>query len=325
VSAVKPPFVEPTLQCGNCRASMQRLTLASHYGMPVELDLCPGCHLVWFDSTEVARLGGPAVLELIGTMARAQGLAHTALHGGVRCPRCTAGLKTVHNQTRWGKLLQLECLNRHGAYESFAAFLQGKGLLRPMSLADRRQMLQTDGRVDCINCGAAIGLHDDQCGHCLSVASVLDIARLARALDPEGALEPHPVNQLRPQQGALQCGACGAALPPGQAMSCAQCGATLAVSRLADAHARVDQLADALHAHAAKPAPAVVKRRLDALAADVPRRRDWVAGMQADAEQRGRLDDEFSWGSLFSRGTNPVRAVLIALALWFAWYFWPRT
>ena len=46
--------------------------------------------------------------------------------------------------------------------------------------------------------------------------------------------------------------------------------------------------------------------------------------MQADAQKRSRLDEEFDWGSLFSRGTNPVRAVFIALAIWFVWYFWPR-
>ena len=86
----------------------------------------------------------------------------------------------------------------------------------------------------------------------------------------------------------------------------------------------VDELAVALKAHAAKPAPEVVKRRLDALGTDLPRRREWVAGMQADARQRGRLDEEFDWGSLLSPGTNPVRAVFIALAIWFVWYFWPR-
>mgnify|MGYP006878278081 CR=1 FL=1 len=59
------------------------------------------------------------------------------------------------------------------------------------------------------------------------------------------------------------------ALPPGRSVDCATCGATLAISRLADAHARVDALAPALRAHALKPAPEVVKRRLDALGTDL--------------------------------------------------------
>ena len=323
-SAFKAPFVEATLRCSNCRETMRRVTLPSHYGLPVELDLCANCHLLWFDSTEVARLSGAAVLSLIGTMAEAQSLPHAALTDAVRCPRCSSGLKTVHNQTRWGHLLQLECPNRHGTYQTFAEFLQGKGLLRPMSSADRHKLLASHGRIDCVNCGADVALADEQCRYCRSVPSLLDVARLARALDPEGALAPHAVHGATAEQAAMQCGACGAALPSGQSLTCAQCSATLAISRLADAHARVDELSAALQAHAAKPAREVVKRRLAALATDLPRRREWVADMEADTQKRSRLDEEFDWGSMFSRGTNPVRAVLIALVLWFAWYFWPR-
>lgn len=325
MSAFGTPFVEATLPCGNCRETMQRLTLPGHYGMPVDLDVCAACHLVWFDTTETARLGGPALLTLIGRMAQAQSLAHEVLRPDGACPRCGGALKTVHNQTRWGRSLQLECLVRHGAYQSFAQFLQEKGLLRPMSPIDRGQLLERAGRIDCVNCGAAIGRDDAQCPHCRSIASLLDVARLARALDPEGALAPQSVHALGAERAALQCAACGAALPPGQSLACAQCGATLAVSRLVEVHARVAELAPALRAHAAKPGPEVVKRRLDALGEDLPRRRAWVAEMEADASQRDRrLDDEFDWSSLWGRGTNPIRAVFIALAIWFVWYFWPR-
>jgi len=324
VATFDTPFTQAALGCGNCRAPMQRLTLPSHYGLPVELDLCPGCHLVWFDTTESVRLGGPAVLTLIAEMARAQSLPHAALGAGVRCPRCAGALKTVHNQTRWGRLLQLECVNQHGVIQPFAQFLQGKGLLRPMSLPDRHRLLQTAGRIDCVNCGGAIGVGDAECPYCRSVPSLLDVGRLARALDPEGAIEPQAVHAAVPEQAALHCGACGAALPPGQHLSCAHCGATLAISRLAEAHARVDELAAALRAHAQRPAPAVVKRRLDALHTDLPRRREWIADMQTSARQNSRLDEEFDWGSLLRRGTNPVRAVMIALVVWFAWSYWRR-
>ena len=155
--------------------------------------------------------------------------------------------------------------------------------------------------------------------------SLLDVARLARALDPEGVLAPQAVHALSAQQAALQCRAGGAALPSGQTLSCAQFGATLVVSRLAEAHASVDELAPALGAHAAKPAPEVVKRRLDALGEDMPRRRAWAAEMETSAQRRRtEVDDDLDWGSLFSRGTNPVRAVFIALAIWFVWCFWRR-
>jgi len=317
-----------TLACGNCRQPMRRLALPGHYGRGVELDLCAGCHLVWFELTETARLTGPALLDLIGAMAASQTLPHEVLRKDAGCARCGGGLKTVHNRSRWGESLQLECRARHGAYQSFAQFLQEKGLLRPMSGIDRGRLLQHGGKIDCVNCGAAIGAADARCRFCQSVPSLLDVARLAHALDPEGAIAPQAVHALKAEQGALQCCACGAALPPGQSLDCASCGATLAINRLVDAHARVEALAPALRAHALKPAPALVKRRLDALDADLPRRREWAQQMEAETRARrafGRAESDrgdADWRSFFSSETNPLRAVLLALLIWFVWRYW---
>lgn len=176
--------------CGNCHRPLQPLALAGHYGRNVELDVCPPCHLVWFDQTETARLAGPGLLDLIGAMAQAQTLAHEVLRADARCPRCSGALKTVHNRSRWGASLLLECKRQHGAYQSFAQFLQEKGLLRAMTTADRARLMQRDGRIDCVNCGAAVGADAGLCVYCGSVPSLLDVARLARALDPEGAIGP---------------------------------------------------------------------------------------------------------------------------------------
>jgi hypothetical protein len=156
------------------------------------------------------------------------------------------------------------------------------------------------------------------------------VARLARALDPEGVIAPQAVHGIQAEQAALQCGACGAALPVGQSLDCATCGATLAINRLAEAHARVDALAPALRAHAAKPAPDIVKRRLDALGADLPRRRAWAKEMEAETRARrgfGRGEgdgdgEDADWRSLFSSETNPLRALLLALVVWFVWWYW---
>jgi hypothetical protein len=122
----------------------------------------------------------------------------------------------------------------------------------------------------------------------------------------------------------LQCSACGGALPPGLSVACVHCNATLAISRLAQAHEAVKQLAPALHAHATKPAPMVVKRRLDALDNDLPRRREWAQNMQAEAGHHHHFgsDSGNDWRSLFTSQTNPVRAVLLALVIWFVWWYW---
>ena len=320
LAAQRAPPPTSSSTCGNCRQPLQQLNLPGHYGRGVELDVCAPCHLVWFDQTETARLTGAGLLELIGAMANSQVLPHQPLHPDPRCPRCSGALKTVHNSTRWGKSLQLECHRGHGAYQSFAQFLQEKGLLRPMSRLDRLQLVPSQGRIDCVNCGAAIGNDDEECSFCRSVPSLLDVARLARALDSEGAIAPQAVHGTRARQDALECAACGTALPPQRSLACAHCGAILAIDRLSEAHARVAALGPALRAHAAKPAPEVVRRRLDALAGDLPRRREWAASMEAQAAEAGGTEPEGS--SLFSSGTNPLRAVVIALAIWFLWWYW---
>jgi hypothetical protein len=323
--SARPAGTEPLLACGNCRAPMQRLALAGHYTQRVDLDLCRNCDLVWFDGTETAQLSGPALLELIGAMAAARALPHELLKSDARCARCDGALQIVHNQSRWGRSSQLQCKRRHGAYQSFAQFLQEKGLLRPMSLVDRAKLLRERGGVECVNCGGAIGKDDELCPWCRSIPSLLDVARLARALDPLETIEPPKVFEAKARQGALQCAACGAALPPGETISCSQCGATLAITSLADANAQVQALAPALRAAAEHPSPQVVKRRLDALDADLPRRREWAAKMQAEADaRRGRSDDDTDWSSLLGRGTNPARAVVIAVLLWLAWQYWRR-
>jgi len=317
-----PVAAEPALACGNCRQTMQRVGLDGRYGASVDVDVCRHCDLVWFDDTETARLSGTGVLALIGEMAEAYALPHELLHDKVVCPRCAGAVKVVHNQSRWGRCVQLQCVRRHGAYQSFAQFLQEKGLLRPMSRLDRARLLRDKGRIDCVNCGAAVGAGDELCPFCRSVPSLLDVARLARSLDPEQALEATPLHATPARQAAMQCAACGAALPPEDSMTCPQCQATLAIPSLADAYASVKALAPALRQHAEHPAPEIVKRRLGALAADLPRRREWAAEMEREARQRNHPGTEFEWSSLWRRETSPVRAALIAAALWIAWRYW---
>jgi Zn-finger nucleic acid-binding protein len=174
------------------RRAAAALRLAGHYGSSVEIDLCAPCHLVWFDVVESARLAGPGLLALIGEMAAAQALAHQPLRPDLACPHCRTAVRTVHNRTRWGRSLQLECPQRHGAWQSFGQFLNEKGLLRPMSSADRTRALQAPAGLHCVNCGGALGAADSNCPWCESVPALVDVARLAHALDPEGATAAMP-------------------------------------------------------------------------------------------------------------------------------------
>lgn len=316
-SLAATPAADPPLACGNCRAVMLRVSLGGHYDSKVDLDLCQSCNLVWFDDVELARLSGVGMLDLIGRMAEAYGLPFEPLRPTLSCPRCDGKLVLAHNQSRWGPSVQLQCPRRDGAYQSFAQFLEGKGLLRPMSMADRAALLRDKGRIDCVNCGAAVGIDDARCPYCQSIPSLLDVARLARALDPEALLGATPLPGVQARQEAMQCAACGAALPPGQTMSCAQCGATLAIASLREANSAVQALAPALRAAAARPPAEVVKRRLDALDADLPRRRQWAADMERDARRDTEPPDEpFDWSTLGPAAVPLRAAIAIAVVAW---------
>ena len=224
------------LSCGNCRQPMQRLALAGHYGQRVELDLCAPCHQIWFDAIESARLSGPALLDLLAAMAAAQIEPHHALGPAVECPRCRAALRPVHNRTRWGRTTQLECPQRHGTLQSFAQLLAEKGLVRPMAGIDRAA--EGDAAPTCLNCGAGLGTGAATCSHCGTQPALFDVARLAHALDPEGATRAHAVHRTAPQRAALPCFACGAPTTAA-ARVCSHCGATQAARGLRGHAARL--------------------------------------------------------------------------------------
>lgn len=272
------------MACGNCGRMLTRLPLTGHYGRDVDLDLCASCHLVWFDAVESARLPGSALLTLLATMARLQAEPHQVLSQRACCPRCLGSLKRVSNRSRWGPTLQLECLNGHGAWQTFAQFLSEKGLIRTLSSADRARLIAANAALACLNCGAPIGSADTACGHCESIPGLVDVARMARALDPEGAVENLESQRIGARRHAFNCHACGAAVDKMPSLSCAQCGATLACTGLREAHDALKGLEPALLQHQMRPGAKVVARRLKALGVDLPRRRDWVHAMKADAK-----------------------------------------
>jgi hypothetical protein len=303
------------LTCGNCREPMQRLALQGHYGAKVDVDLCAGCHLVWFDGTENVRLTGASLVELIDAMGRAQTLAHHVLRRDAGCARCRGALKTVHNQSRWGRSTQLECVNGHGAYTSFAQFLADKGFTRPLSSADRAALLEREGAIHCVGCGAAIGAADSRCPQCQALPALFDLARLARALDPEGAIDDQPVHAAPARRGAFDCPACGAPVTSAVDFRCGHCGATLAVARLGEAAAAVKPLAAALRAHADKPSPKTVARRLATVDRNAAQQRAWAAEMEAQSRQESRAVG-WSWGGehpSIGRWAAAIAAAALAL------------
>jgi hypothetical protein len=270
------------------------------------------------------RLTGTGVLDLIGAMAHAQRVAHQPLASDVRCPRCAAVLRTVHNRSRFGPTVQLECPQRHGFAQTFGQWLSEKGLWRELSSADRARLRSVDeARVlHCLNCGAPLG-DEARCRWCTTPPGVIDVARLAQAVDIEGASDADPLHRTPLQRRGLNCLACGTELPAGAALRCGSCSATLAIGDLREVRAALDRIAPSLRRHQIAPAPHVKARRLQRQRGDLERGRQWVREMEAQTPpERDAPSGWREWIEALSalRGNARWIAIALLLALLAIWW-----
>lgn len=283
----------PAPACRNCGEPMRPLAFTGHYGRPVEVDACGPCHLLWFDTLESSRLRGSSMIDLIRTMAAGHAAPHRPLRPDLRCLRCNGPVATVVNRSRFGRAEQLECRHGHGAWHSYGQWLAERGFVRPLTAADARAMALAGQVRHCFNCGGVAELGDTAaCGWCGSAAVVMDVGRLLQAVDPDGATRPPstapPPSAARAGPATVEsaCHACGHTGAPADALRCPQCGATRIAGDLAVALAAVEAIEPALRAHEHRPAPHVRERRMAALQADLPRRREAAAELQRQADAR---------------------------------------
>lgn len=228
---------------------MQALTLEGHYGNPQQVDLCPRCHLVWFDAFESMRLSGLGWAALLRAMHAAMAHVPGTLAPTLACVRCQTVLKPVHNLTRFGRTAALECPKGHGHYQGFSLLLAERGLVRPLLPRDRQALDQESRPLCCLNCGAAIGpVRGDACLHCSSPLVVFDLPRLMGSLLIRDAI-PLPAHRARHVSWA--CRGCGVAVDPTRMPQCAQCGHAVVAPSLADVVALLGPIEALLRNHKA--------------------------------------------------------------------------
>lgn len=251
---------------------MEVLSLAAHYGGQVDVDLCGPCHLVWFDRTESMRLAGVGLLDLLARMAALQSAVHRPPSPRQVCPVCGNELHTVQNRSKYGRSVQHNCPQGHGTAQPFSQFLAEKGYVRPIELADGGRLpAQPDGTLACVNCGAPVPMHPPTiqsgvaCGHCDTPVNLLDLARLARAIDRHGAAgEVLPEHATSASRLSLPCVHCGASVEPTRDTRCGHCGGAIVVTSLVQASQVLERL---------RPGVAQRHERLDPLAGSPERQR----------------------------------------------------
>ncbi len=241
----------PATPCPSCRQPMRVLDLSAHYGRKVEVDLCAGCHLLWFDGVESVNLAGRGVLHLLRAIQESHGEAHQPMAGVLACPRCSGKLLRSANLTALGPTAHHECPRGHGAAQSFSLYLAEKGFVRPLYRPEVEQLrLRPHERQTffCVNCGAPLDPRErDACSHCASPVRVVDVLPLMRAVDRHtGHLAPGATTSAGLPFTQFACPHCAGPLDPARERRCPACAMPIAITDLRQALALIAPLAAAV-------------------------------------------------------------------------------
>jgi len=162
---------------------MQHLSLDGKLGIPIGVDLCSACRVIWFDHLKDLQLAPAGTLNVFGLIASPNAAPAKPLPDTMRCPRCGVRLALTHDMQRTTRFQYWRCEAEHGHLMTFVDFLREKDFVRPLSPSEIDQLRQSVQTVNCGNCGAPIDLAKDSiCGHCGAPLSILDPAQMARTV-----------------------------------------------------------------------------------------------------------------------------------------------
>lgn len=225
---------------------MAQRRLHAHGGRRVLVDHCAACRVVWFDTLESVQLAGLGWVELLREMSRDEAQPrsdapppHAPTNESTRaCPVCEAPLKTVHNQTRWGRFPMQECPAGHGHLQGDAGLLAERGLVRPLLPPERGALKASQRVLHCLSCGGPVeGAALDTgeaCPWCATPLLVVDLPRLGHALRQRGVQDGRSMPVAEGVPLRWPCHACGVTFDPTRTAACPQCGAGTLAPAISD-------------------------------------------------------------------------------------------
>jgi len=169
--------IDPAVRvdCPGCGQPMNRLQFERKPLGSLDVDLCVGCQLLWFDAHESLQLTPGSTLRLFEAMhVDTPGPRHP-LPDSLACPRCRFPLARTQDLQRRTRFSYYRCEAGHGRLTPFVQFLREKDFLRPLP-ADELERLKAQIRtIRCSSCGAPIDLATNTvCGYCRAPIVVLD-------------------------------------------------------------------------------------------------------------------------------------------------------
>ena len=169
---------------------MEVVTLQNHIGLPVKIDICNPCHLIWFDHQESVSLSAGSVIDMFKRIHAARDAARNLVGMQPACPICSTKLNSTSDLARGGRFTYHRCASRHGRLIAFTQFLREKNFIRSLQAHEIKALAVTVKQVRCSSCGAGVNIEkDSSCTHCGSPVSVLDEAAVEKALSALHAKE----------------------------------------------------------------------------------------------------------------------------------------
>ena len=141
------------MRCPSCKSGMEALTLVTHIGTDVTIDVCWPCHIIWFDQMESTSLSAASVIALFKRIHEAREEVRGTLSLSMRCPTCDGGLKLVNDFGKSGRFSYYRCQMGDGRVTSFTQFLREKNFIRSLQPNEIAALSIKVKQIRCSSCG----------------------------------------------------------------------------------------------------------------------------------------------------------------------------
>jgi len=163
------------MNCPECKEQMVEQAFQAQGGKRVVLDVCHGCHGLWFDTNESRQLSSLGTLQLFRQLHGRRSEHRRNQVRSRKCPRCASPLALAHDMAHNSHFQYARCPQKHGHFITFFQFLREKGIVRGLNLKELTELRKHVDTLQCSDCAAPIELATQSgCSRCHAPVSILD-------------------------------------------------------------------------------------------------------------------------------------------------------
>lgn len=163
------------MKCPGCGEQMVEQSFQGLGGQPLLLDICPGCHGLWFDTQESRQLSPGGTLRLFRELHGRRDAHRNRVADALRCVRCPSPLARTHDLAHNQRFQYSRCPQGHGHFITFFQFLREKGIVRGLNARELTELRKHVDTLLCSDCGTPIEVATQSaCAHCHAPLSILD-------------------------------------------------------------------------------------------------------------------------------------------------------